>query len=137
MSSRPKGWQPARPAPAPAPTTLPIARSLGAAGPLASLLERVRASQARLDAVRGMVPAMLRPHLGAGPLDETGWTLMAANAAVAAKLMHVLPLIQEGLAEQGWEALPIRVRVKGAGDAPPPAVGPGPAPPGGGPRWRR
>src|SRR4051794_30225006 len=94
------------------PLSRPIADSLAADDGLASLLARVRASQARLDAVAAVVPGPLHAHLRAGPLDEEGWTILAANAAVAAKLRHLLPMLAEVLLAKGWQATSIRVRVQ-------------------------
>jgi len=97
-------------------TVVPRPRTLGDSlasdGTLANLLARVRASQERLDALAGVLPAPLRTHLRAGPLDDDGWTLLAANAAIAAKLRHLLPTIAEALAAKGWQATAIRVKVQ-------------------------
>ncbi len=95
---------------APRPRTL--VDSLAGADTLASLLARVQASQARLDALADVLPGPLRPHLRAGPLDDDGWTLLAANAAVAAKLRHLLPTLAEALLAKGWQATAIRVKVQ-------------------------
>ncbi len=103
---RPSSWA-ARNAPA----TRPISESLSGDGGLASLLERVRASEARLQDLRAILPAELHARLRAGPLDDDGWTLLAANAAVAAKLRQMLPTLLEVLGEKGWDARPIKVRV--------------------------
>lgn len=43
------------------------------------------------------------------PIDEDGWSLLAANAAVAAKLRHLLPRLEGLLAQAG---LPGRIRLK-------------------------
>jgi hypothetical protein len=94
------------------PLSVPIARSLACDDGLASLLARVRASQARLEAVADVFPAPLRAHVRAGPLDDEGWTLLAANGAVAAKLRHLLPLLAEALLAKGWQATSIRVKVQ-------------------------
>ena len=94
------------------PLSVPIARSLAADDGLANLLARVRASQARLDALADVLPGLLRQHLRAGPLDDDGWTILAANAAVAAKLRHLLPMLQEALLAKGWQATAIRVKVQ-------------------------
>jgi hypothetical protein len=97
-------------------TVVPRPRSLGdslaADDTLASLLARVRSSQQRLDALADVLPGPLRAHLRAGPLDDDGWTLLAANAAVAAKLRHLLPTIAEALVAKGWQATAIRVKVQ-------------------------
>jgi hypothetical protein len=97
-------------------TATPRPRSLGESleghDVLAGLLARVRASQARLDALAEVLPEILRPHLRAGPLDDESWTLLAANAAVAAKLRQLLPTLCETLAAKGWQATAIRVKVQ-------------------------
>ena len=94
------------------PRARPIGESLAGDDSLASLLARVRASQARLDALADVLPGQLRQHLRAGPLDDEGWTLLAANAAVAAKLRHLLPTLAETLVAKGWQATAIRVKVQ-------------------------
>jgi hypothetical protein len=94
------------------PRPRPIGDSLAADDTLAGLLARVRASQQRLDALADVLPGPLRAHLRAGPLDDEGWTLLAANAAVAAKLRHLLPTMAEALVAKGWQATAIRVKVQ-------------------------
>jgi len=104
------GFRPAVSTKAP-PTARPLAESLAGDGGLGGLMARVRQSEARLQDLRGIVPADLLSRLRAGPLDAEGWTLLAANAAVAAKLRHLLPTIVEGLRDRGWAELPVRVRI--------------------------
>ena len=94
------------------PLARPLGESLAGDDSLASLLARVRASQARLDALADVLPGMLRLHLRAGPLDDDGWTIMAANSAVASKLRHLLPTLAETLVARGWQATSIRVKVQ-------------------------
>lgn len=96
------------------PRLRPIGDSLAGDDSLAGLLTRVRVSQARLDALTDVLPGPLRQHLRAGPLDDEGWTLLAANSAVAAKLRHLLPLLAEALVAKGWQATVIRVKVQSA-----------------------
>jgi hypothetical protein len=79
---------------------------------LASLAERLRESNARFEALRGVLPAALAAQLRPGPIDEQGWTLMASNQAVAAKMRHWLPRLDEVLLAKGWKATPIRVHVQ-------------------------
>lgn len=93
------------------PRPLTIGAAMDQSVPLARLLERLRESQARLAASQAMLPPALRAHVRAGPVDEEGWTLLAGNPAVAAKLRHLLPLLEQGLAEQGFAARPLKVRV--------------------------
>lgn len=94
------------------PRPSPIGQSLAGHDVLSGLLARVHASQAMLDALADVLPGALRQHLRAGPLDEEGWTLLAANAAVASKLRHLLPTLAETLAAKGWQATAIRVKVQ-------------------------
>jgi hypothetical protein len=94
------------------PLARPLGESLAGDDSLASLLARVRASQSRLDALADVLPGLLRQHLRAGPLDDDGWTILAANSAVASKLRHLLPTLGETLVAKGWQATPIRVKVQ-------------------------
>jgi hypothetical protein len=94
------------------PLARPLGDSLAGDDGLAGLLARVRASQARLDALADVLPGLLRQHLRAGPLDDEGWTILAANSAVAAKLRHLLPTLLETLVAKGWQATSIRVKVQ-------------------------
>jgi hypothetical protein len=94
------------------PLARPLGESLAGDDSLASLLARVRASQARLDALADVLPGLLRQHLRAGPLDDDGWTILAANSAVASKLRHLLPTLAETLVAKGWQATSIRVKVQ-------------------------
>ena len=97
------------------PLTRPVRETLAADATLGRLLERLRESQARLTVVHSVLPPALRPHVRAGVLDESGWNLLARNGAVAAKLRHSLPLIEQVLIEQGWQPTSIRVKVQAAG----------------------
>lgn len=103
-----------RPGVAPAtPDSLPIGDALARSAPLASLRQRLHDSAARLDAVRGVLPEALRPHVAAGPLDDEHWSLLAANAAVAAKLRHLQPLVEATLLKKGWPVRVLRIKVAG------------------------
>jgi hypothetical protein len=76
------------------------------------LFQRVQESNARLARVRPLLPAALQSQVRAGPVDEAGWSLLASNAAVAAKLRHLLPLIDKALREAGWAPTAIRIKVQ-------------------------
>lgn len=80
--------------------------------PLVSLLQRLEASKKCLEAVRAILPAALADHVKSGPLDEDGWTLLAANSAVSAKLRQLQPHLMEALREKGLKVNAIRVRVQ-------------------------
>ncbi len=63
-----------------------------------------------METVRPALPGALTRFVKPGPVDEEGWTVLAANAAVAAKLRHLQPRLEQMLEEAGL--LPARVRVK-------------------------
>jgi hypothetical protein len=79
---------------------------------LARLFQRVQESNARLERVLPLLPTALQSHVRAGPVDEAGWSLLASNTAVAAKLRHLLPLIDNVLLEAGWPPTAIRIKVQ-------------------------
>jgi hypothetical protein len=91
--------------------TQAIGQALAGSEPLVALTQRLRASQARLEAVLPLLPPAMRPHVKAGPIDETGWTLLATNNAVSAKLRQMLPALEAHLQHRGWPGPPVRVRM--------------------------
>src|SRR3990167_3362300 len=78
---------------------------------LASLMQRLRASQECRAADKSCLPPAMAPHVKAGPIDEEGWTLLAANAAVSAKLRQLQPRIAAGFGAKRIKGNAIRVRV--------------------------
>ncbi len=98
--------------PAPAQSALPLADALRSSKPLALLAERLRESKRRFDCIAPVLPDALAAHARPGPVDEHGWTVLAANAAVAAKLRQLVPLFVARLAEQGFTDLALRVKVQ-------------------------
>lgn len=98
--------------PAPAvPNALPLGEALRQSVPLADLRRRLRDSARCLDAIRPSLPAGLQGHVQAGPVDAEGWTLLAANAAVAAKLKQLRPRLEAQLAAAACPATVLRIRV--------------------------
>jgi hypothetical protein len=91
--------------------SLPMAEALAQSEPLAALLARVRESEARLAAVHALLPPGLAGQVSAGPLDETGWTLLVTSGGAAAKLRQCLPRLQEALLARGAAVPAIRVKV--------------------------
>jgi hypothetical protein len=95
-----------------APYSLPLAAALGRSEPLTSLLQRLRESQSRFEAVSGLLPEPLRATVRPGPLDDNTWVLLAANAAAAAKLRQCLPTLVLALEARGWQGPAIKVKVR-------------------------
>jgi Dna[CI] antecedent, DciA len=93
-------------------SALPLADALQASEPLARLSERLRESNRRFACIQPALPGNLAAHAHPGPIDAQGWTLLADNAAVAAKLRQLVPRIDALLAEQNHAPLPLRVRVR-------------------------
>ena len=89
-----------------------LAQALQRSEPLARLGQLLRDSNARFDAIRPCLPAALTPHVKPGPVDELGWSLLAANASVAAKLRQLQPRIEATLKERGWQISAIRIKVQ-------------------------
>jgi hypothetical protein len=98
--------------PAHAQPALPLSDALQASEPLARLAERLRESKRRFECIATVLPDALAAHTQPGPVDVHGWTLLAANAAVAAKLRQLVPLFVTRLAAQGFAELPLRVKVQ-------------------------
>ncbi|HEY4082885.1 MAG TPA: hypothetical protein VGM81_19550 [Burkholderiaceae bacterium] len=92
------------------PDPLPIGDALRLHEGLARLGWLMQESRRRLDLVTPALPGAMSRFVQAGPVDEEGWTLLAANAAVAAKLRHLLPRLEQMLEAGG--ARPPKVRVK-------------------------
>lgn len=98
------------------PDALPIQDVLQRSAPLERLQQRLADSKARFDAVLTCLPAALVPHVSAGPVDELGWTLLARNASVAAKLRQLQPRLEAALRQRGWQVTAIRVHVQSSGN---------------------
>jgi hypothetical protein len=47
----------------------------------------------------------------AGPVDDDGWTLLASNAAAAAKLRQYLPRLSAELLRRGLKPTTVKVRI--------------------------
>ena len=94
------------------PNALRIAQVLQQSAPLARLQLLLKDSNARFDAIRASLPAAMVPHVKPGPVDEVGWSLLAANASVAAKLRQLQPRLEDILRERGWQVSAIRIKVQ-------------------------
>lgn len=92
--------------------TLPLGQALDHSIPLALLMQRLRLSHERFESIRGLLPGELQTAVRPGPLDETGWSLLADGSAAAAKLRQLLPLLQKQLQAAGHAELALRVKVQ-------------------------
>jgi hypothetical protein len=79
---------------------------------LVHLRQRLQDSTARFAAIHDCLPAALAPHVQPGPVDEEGWSLLAANASVAAKLRQLKPRLEATLQERGWQSSSVRIKVQ-------------------------
>ena len=93
------------------PDPLALAEALHRSQPLTDLRQRMRASEVRFEQIKPLLPATLVSHVKPGPLDTDGWSLLAANVAVAAKLRQLQPRLEAALAVQGWPSTAIRIKV--------------------------
>ncbi len=99
----------------PTPGTLPLRGALDQSEALSRLLARARQSQERLRAVAAALPDGLQQAVRAGPLDGDSWQLLVPHGAAASKLRQLLPRLQAALADAGWPALEIKVRIQPPG----------------------
>ena len=94
------------------PDALRLQEALARSSPLAALQLRVRESNARFETVRSLLPPALLAHVRPGPVDVDGWSLLVANTAVGAKLRQLLPRLEAALADAGWPAAALRIKVQ-------------------------
>jgi hypothetical protein len=94
-----------------APVAQPIGEAMRASQPLSRLVDRLRESNAMYTTLLPLLPKTLATSVQPGPLDEAGWSLLAANAAVAAKLRQLAPRFEERLRESGHAVASIRIKV--------------------------
>ncbi len=79
---------------------------------LARLMALAEESGQRLAAISPLLPAGLRSHIAAGPIDGPQWCLLVQNSAAAAKLRQLLPTLLAALNRRGWEVTSIRLKVQ-------------------------
>jgi hypothetical protein len=96
------------------PNAMPMQEALNRSGSLKKLMGLIQESQARLEIIRTILPQTLSPHVQAGSLDADGWTLLAANAAVGAKLRQLQPRMEEMLRLSGKNDISIRIKTRRA-----------------------
>jgi hypothetical protein len=91
-----------------------LAQALDASESLGALSRRLSQSKQRWAVACETLPPALRTQVRSGVLDDEGWTLLASNAAAAAKLRHCVPLIEASLRQAGWPAVTLRIRLASA-----------------------
>jgi len=96
------------------PDSLRLGDALANSAPLAALQLRVRESNARFETVRPLLAPALAAHVRPGPVDADGWSLLAANTSVAAKLRQLQPRLESALTEGGWPPVSLRIKVRTA-----------------------
>ena len=94
------------------PDALPIREALNTSTSLALLQRRPDDSKRRHAAVLPCLTASLAAHVTACPVDDSGWTLIAANASVAAKLRQLQPHLEQRLLDSGFAAVPLKIKVR-------------------------
>ena len=78
---------------------------------LAQLIARQKESLARLQAIEGLIPPMLRTSVKSGPFEDGAWCLMLSNNTTAAKIRQLLPIFEKKLRDRGLEVTSIRLKV--------------------------
>jgi hypothetical protein len=94
------------------PDALTVHEALRRSTPLTQLRERLEDSRSRYLAIRSGLPDLLAAQVSPGPVDEEGWSLLASNASVAAKLRQLKPRLETLLRERGWQVSAIRIKVQ-------------------------
>ncbi len=90
---------------------LSLEQAVGEAPSLAALQERIQASQHCLQLVRPLVPAALRQHIRAGPIQDNEWCILVGSAAASTKLRQLLPAMLQVLNQNGAQVNAIRIKV--------------------------
>jgi hypothetical protein len=90
-----------------------LSQALERSAPLSLLRQRISDSNSRFAAIERLLPPLLLPHVKPGPVDDDGWSLLVANASVAAKLRQLQPRLETALRDQGWQINLIRIKVQG------------------------
>ena len=96
------------------PDAMGLQQALSRCQPLARLRDLLAQSEARFAVIRPALPAVIVAHVKPGPVDDLGWSLLAANASVAAKLRQLQPLLEDSLRAAGFAVPAIRVKVRSA-----------------------
>ena len=96
------------------PLAEPLDAVLSRCEPLQSLRQRLADSSRRFDAIAAVLPRELALLASSGPVDDSGWTLLASSSSAAAKLRQLKPRLEACLREKGFQVSAIRIRVQSA-----------------------
>ena len=91
---------------------MPIAEVMRSSQVLTRLVDRLRESNAMFASILPLLPGALAASVRPGPLDESGWSLLCANASVAAKLRQLAPRLEDHLRERGHVVAAVRIKVQ-------------------------
>lgn len=91
---------------------IPLQQASQESPTLARLTALTRDSSARLKAIEGLIPPLLRPAVQAGPIEGGSWCLLVKSNAAAAKLRQLLPAFAAHLRVKGWDVTEIRLKVQ-------------------------
>jgi hypothetical protein len=79
---------------------------------LSQVAQRVELSRRLMEVIRPLLPAPLRPHVQAGPVDDEAWCLLVANPAVATKLKQLSPALLAAIQQAGHAIPRLRIKVR-------------------------
>jgi Dna[CI] antecedent, DciA len=94
--------------------TMSLRDAVQACDVLSRLSQRMALSQRYWAAIIPALPPMLAAHIQAGPIDEASWCLLCRNAAVAAKLRHLAPGLQQHMVAAHLPVLAVRIKTLGS-----------------------
>ncbi|ARU05943.1 hypothetical protein CCO03_15825 [Comamonas serinivorans] len=92
-------------------TTVTASNAAEQAPQLRQLLALSAQSNHRLALIRSLLPPTLRNSVRAGPVQDTEWCLLVANASVAAKLRQLTPMLLAHLRTKGESVQTLRIKV--------------------------
>ena len=90
---------------------IPAADAASQAPQLQQLLALSAQSNKRLALIRSQLPPLLRNSVRAGPVHDQEWCLLVPNAAVAAKLRQLTPMLLAHLRTHGEQVQSLRLKI--------------------------
>ena len=91
---------------------IPLNQAVHASPVLAHITDRIQQSQHLLTVIAPLLPPGLRPHVSAGPVDESQWCLFVSNPSVGSKLRQLTPALLAALRQSGSEVSHLRIKVR-------------------------